>query len=327
MQKITIFKQKPLVMRAFAVMSAIALCVGLSSCGNNNNEGAADENAQKVGMQLLKGVSASGELGKKPDVKLQTPLDVKKNTYAILQRGNGDVIQEGDRVCSQGIVLSAKDGKELLNTWKENRTDCSISINKKTTSRPYYALLKGKRINTTIAFGISASGKNPAYVMVLTLVSREKSLTRATGKEVTNIPAQLPKVTRDASGKPSLDLNGYKPNGKLVSQTVIEGTGKKVPENSTVSVHYTGWTLDKDGKLHQFDSSWTRGMPINFSLAGQVISGWTKGLTGKKVGSQVLLVIPPNEGYGSEEKKDMRGNVSIPANSTLYFVVDILYAS
>ncbi|WP_421778042.1 FKBP-type peptidyl-prolyl cis-trans isomerase [Gardnerella sp. KA00747] len=328
MQKTTILKQKSFLARTFAAVSAIALCAGLASCSGNadNTNGAADENAQKAGMQLLEGISASGKLGQKPDVKLQTPLKVKRNTYAILQRGNGPTIEEGDRVCSQGIVFNAKDGKELMNTWDKGNIDCSISIGKNVTSRPYYALIKGKKVNTTIAFGVSGK-TGPSYVMVLTLISRAKALTRATGKAVTDIPANLPKVTLDKSGVPSLDKNNYVPDGKLVSQTLIEGTGKKVTAKSTVTAHYAGWTTDKDGKLHQFDSSWLRGMPADFSLAGQVIQGWTKGLTGKKVGSQVLLVIPPNDGYGSEDKKDAKGNVTIPANSTLYFVVDILYAS
>ena len=329
MQKTTILKQKSLIMRAFAAISTVALCVGLASCSGNasSTNGAADENAQKAGMQLLEGVSASGELGKKPKINLQTPVKVKRNSYAILQHGNGQTIKEGDRVCSQGIVLNAKDGKELMNTWDKGRLDCSISINKTSTSRPYYALIKGKKINTTIAFGIDGGNKNPSYIMVLTMVSRAKALSRANGKEVTDIPAGLPKVTRDASGRPSLDLNGYRSDGKLVSQTLIEGTGKTVTAKDTVSAHYTGWTTDKDGKLHQFDSSWDRKQPAEFSLAGGVIPGWTKGLAGKKVGSQVLLAIPPSDGYGKEDKKDAKGNVIIPANSTLYFVVDILYAS
>ena len=39
-----------------------------------------------------------------------------------------------------------------------------------------------------------------------------------------------------------------------------------------------------------------------------------------KVGSRVLLAIPPALGYGEQEQ------ANIPANSTLYFVVDIISA-
>ena len=43
-------------------------------------------------------------------------------------------------------------------------------------------------------------------------------------------------------------------------------------------------------------------------------------MIGQTVGSQVLLVIPPDQAYGDKKQG------SIPANSTLVFVVDILAA-
>lgn len=48
------------------------------------------------------------------------------------------------------------------------------------------------------------------------------------------------------------------------------------------------------------------------------MTGFKKALEGQKVGSQVLAVIPPAEGYGAQAQS------GIPANSTLVFVIDIL---
>ena len=97
-----------------------------------------------------------------------------------------------------------------------------------------------------------------------------------------------------------------------------QGDGPAVEEGDTVTVHYTGWLWDGT----QFDSSWDKGSPATFTLAdGQLIDGWVQGLAGQTVGSQVLLVIPPELGYGAD------GNDTIPGGSTLVFVVDILAAS
>ena len=51
-----------------------------------------------------------------------------------------------------------------------------------------------------------------------------------------------------------------------------------------------------------------------------MIEGFSKGLTGVPVGSRVMLVIPPDDGYGTS------GNTSagIKGSDTLVFVVDIL---
>ncbi|HJF77267.1 MAG TPA: FKBP-type peptidyl-prolyl cis-trans isomerase, partial [Brevibacterium linens] len=53
----------------------------------------------------------------------------------------------------------------------------------------------------------------------------------------------------------------------------------------------------------------------------QVIDGWNEGLVGQKVGDQVVLVVPPDKGYGEQGSEP-----SIPGDSTLIFVVDILSA-
>ena len=70
----------------------------------------------------------------------------------------------------------------------------------------------------------------------------------------------------------------------------------------------------------QFDASWDRNEPFDFGLgAGQVISGWDKGVAGMKVGGRRKLTIPPDMGYGSQGA----GGV-IKGGETLVFVVDLL---
>ena len=53
-----------------------------------------------------------------------------------------------------------------------------------------------------------------------------------------------------------------------------------------------------------------------------LIPGWQKGLVNQTVGSRILLIVPPVDGYP-------KGNAtpSIPAGETLVYVVDILFAS
>jgi FKBP-type peptidyl-prolyl cis-trans isomerase len=49
-----------------------------------------------------------------------------------------------------------------------------------------------------------------------------------------------------------------------------------------------------------------------------VVPGFAEALEGQTVGSQVMVVIPPDQGYGEE------GQGAIPGGSTLVFVIDIL---
>ncbi len=56
---------------------------------------------------------------------------------------------------------------------------------------------------------------------------------------------------------------------------------------------------------------------------GQVIPGFDEGLVGQTIGSRILLVIPPEKGYGAEGNQQ----AGIAGTDTLIFVIDLLLAS
>lgn len=130
--------------------------------------------------------------------------------------------------------------------------------------------------------------------------------------------ANLPQITRAANGAPAVDFAGATMPDGLVVDVLESGDGAAVIEGQSITVHYTGWLWDGA----KFDSSWDRGEAISFVIArGSLIDGWVDGLVGHPVGSKVLLVVPPEAGYGH------RAMGPIPAGSTLVFAVDVLAAN
>jgi FKBP-type peptidyl-prolyl cis-trans isomerase len=103
------------------------------------------------------------------------------------------------------------------------------------------------------------------------------------------------------------------PSG-LQYKIVEEGTGVSPTAESTVTVHYTGMTLD--GKV--FDSSVQRGQPATFGLS-QVIKGWTEGVALMKPGAKYIFYIPSDLAYGERGAGE-----SIPPNATLIFEVELI---
>lgn len=104
----------------------------------------------------------------------------------------------------------------------------------------------------------------------------------------------------------------------LIIKDIIIGDGEEAVAGLIVTTHYTG-TLE-DGTV--FDSSVERAAPFSFTLGiGQVIVGWDLGIAGMKVGGKRELTIPANLAYGN------RAIGAIPANSTLYFEVELLGVS
>ena len=70
---------------------------------------------------------------------------------------------------------------------------------------------------------------------------------------------------------------------------IRQGKGKQASAGKIVSVHYTGKFLNGT----QFDSSYSRGKPIEFELGrGQVIAGWDLGIAKMKKGAKAILLIP-----------------------------------
>lgn len=98
-----------------------------------------------------------------------------------------------------------------------------------------------------------------------------------------------------------------------IIDTVV-GTGDEVLPNATITAHYTG-ALCKDGTI--FQSSHDFGDPVTFGL-NQVISGWTQGVPGMRVGGTRRLIIPSALAYGS-----VRAAANIPPNSDLVFDIEL----
>ena len=94
-----------------------------------------------------------------------------------------------------------------------------------------------------------------------------------------------------------------------------DGNGERPRTGQRVQVHYSG--MLEDGT--KFDSSIDRGQPFSFPLGqGRVIKGWDEAIALMSKGEKRTLIIPPEIGYGAQDKGP------IPANSTLIFEVELV---
>ena len=122
----------------------------------------------------------------------------------------------------------------------------------------------------------------------------------AAGKAYAEKVATEPGAVKTASG--------------LIYISLKEGAGASPTASDTVKANYRGALIDGT----EFDSSYKRGEPIDFTLTG-VIKCWTEGLQKMKVGGKARLVCPPEIAYG-----DQGASGAIPPNATLNFDVELL---
>ncbi len=128
----------------------------------------------------------------------------------------------------------------------------------------------------------------------------------------------------EASGafgeKPTLTVPDADPPADLRVQVLSEGEGEAVAADQTLVVNYLGQTwAPVDGKANVFDNSFDRGAPFAFPVGkGQVIKGWDTGVAGQRIGSRLLMSIPPEQAYGTDPEGHELGG------QTLLFVVDLV---
>jgi peptidylprolyl isomerase len=267
----------------------------------------------------------------KPKVTVPTPFSVTTTQKRILTEGTGPAAKAGQRVTIQYVGLNGTDGKEFDASYGDRPT--SFVLDKANNLKGLVDALIGTPVGSRLvlaippadAYGIKGRpragiGPTDTIVIVVDLKAAKDVLAKATG---TAVPpkAGLPTVTVDANGKPKVVLPKAAPPVNLVVQPLVVGAGPKVTKGQQITVQYTG-VIWPGGTV--FDSSWQNGAASSFQIGvGAVISGWDDGLVGQSVGSRMLLVVPPDSGYGAEGK----ASANIKGTDTLVFVVDILDAA
>jgi peptidylprolyl isomerase len=164
---------------------------------------------------------------------------------------------------------------------------------------------------------------NDTLVFVVDMIRAYAGTASASGTHVSDGGGSLPAVTAKANTAPAVKVPTTAPPSKLVVKTLIKGSGPPVAKGQEVVTQYVGlnWRTRTT-----FDSSWSRGAPFGFEIGAspaQIIPGWNTGLIGIPVGSRVMLVVPPKEGYGSTGQSQ----AGIKGTDTLVFVVDVLDAA
>ncbi|GAA2817891.1 FKBP-type peptidyl-prolyl cis-trans isomerase [Crossiella cryophila] len=117
---------------------------------------------------------------------------------------------------------------------------------------------------------------------------------------------RLPAVERLDGRQPAITVPAVAPPRWPESRTLVEGRGSRVWPGQTAIVQHTT-VVWRTGAVT--DSSWGKAKPAAFTLRpGKAGDGLIAGLAGVRVGSRVLLVVPPAAGQ----------------TDTLVHVVDVL---
>lgn len=296
---------RPVRTRLAAVTAVVAVSALLfGACGGGGGGGG-------IGT-----ITVTGPFGEAPSVTFPTPFEASSDQFEVVIAGNGAEITSGDRLTINYAVYGGLDGTQLESTFGAQPQ--RITVGNDTLLPILDDALIGERVGSRMLVTNDATEVNGQWIIyVIDVIDAGRTPTEASGTEVAPV-AGLPTVTFE-NGIPVVTMPGGAPPAELVVQPLIIGNGPVIAAGQTLVVHYTG-AIWASGTV--FDSSW-ESAPAEFGIGvGQLIAGFDEGVVGQTVGSRLLIIIPPDKGYGEQGNPQ----AGIAGTDTLVFVVDILEA-
>lgn len=341
--------------RAAALAVVPVLALSLAACGSGDT--AKDFDAVTIG----------GSFGQAPTITWKKQMEATDPVTKTLVTGTGPTLADGDNALVNIAVADGWTQQTPVTTFGQKYGALlvpltSAAIQPQQIGDLFVSFLQkyvksGVTVGTRIAIAVGATQAFPSYVTALpsahlnignedglvvvadvvgVQTAAETSQKAPAGTAAT--PAKwAPKVVVKDGAPSALSFKGVpKPNGKLQTTTLIQGSGPAIADGSTAVVKYLGQAYPS---AKPFDENYSKqsvlnvligksvqpfqnGDPTKGVAVASVIPGWQRGLIGAKVGSRVLIQIPPKLGYGATPP----AGSGIPKNATLYFVVDVIAA-
>lgn len=317
-------RKKTLLQKSALALTALFVSLTLTGCSSSVT--LACEPAG--GGPQIDSIEVSSEALTKPTVSFATPISAESIQSRVVFAGDGTVFTGRNMIEFEVAVYNGGTGELIQETEFDGENPearffgpdsvpnfCSALAGAKEGSR-VVSILPPKDAHDGMGIENFGVGPNDSFVFVFDLsrVFLEKAEGSAVAPE-----AGLPAVVTTPEGIPGITIPNTAAPDELRIAQLINGAGEAVKSGDNVTMHYSGF-LWADGS--KFDSSWDRSEPTQFAVApGQLIEGFYSAVVGQPVGSRVLVVIPPALGYGQQ------ASATIPANSTLVFVIDILGTS
>lgn len=280
------------------------------------------------GGSQVDSIEVSSEPLTKPTVTFASPITAESIQSRVVIEGDGEVFTGRNLIEFEFAGYNGGTGELLQETEFDGKNPAPGFFGPESIPNFCSALVGAKEGSRVVAIfppkdahdgrGVESLGIGPEDSFVFIFDLSRVYLEKAEGSTVAP-EAGMPAVVTTPEGIPGITIPSTDAPSELRIAQLIKGAGETVKTGDNVTMHYSGFLWDGGSK---FDSSWDKGSPAQFVVSqGQLIDGFLSAVVGQTVGSRVVVVIPPALGYGEQASE------TIPANSTLVFVIDILGTS
>lgn len=310
-------RKRPLVVLS-TIAAATLLLAGCAGGGSPESSATPEPTAaSECALDAQPGATSDSVVvdGEGADATVTVPSDAAFAGVerTVLKEGDGDDVFVNDLVSVDYQIVDAATGQVLDSSARGENGLLPVLLDTNQSSL-FVAALECVPVGSQVVLALPSSVLGEGASNVVVYAEAVEQLPEvATGTPVDPTPG-MPTVELDDEGAPTITL----PDGPEPTETKVavlkQGDGATVAPGDLVVVQYRGvkWS---DGE--EFDSSWGRdAVPTQFQTTG-VVTGFRLALEGQKVGSQVVVQMPPADAYGAVEGNELQ-------KESLVFVVDIL---
>lgn len=243
-------------------------------------------------------VEVAGDVGGRPLIQFPTPLPILEISTKQVVVGRGATLAAGSTVLLSYLALDANTAEVVDDNYGQQPR---LLVLTEDQAGPLYSELIGRTEGSRLLRLEPGSMTRPDPVVIV----YDILYTRAHGTAL-EVPEGLPAVTLEADGTPVVSIPESAPPTSLTIAPLIRGAGPQVQAGESVTVRFVqmAWST---GEI--IETTWGEGvLPVTIPLVDR-IPGLQDGLIDATVGSQVLLVVPPDQADGTD---------------TMVFVIDVL---
>lgn len=234
-------------------------------------------------------IEVLGALGAQPVLTLSEPIPLEKSSTERLIKGDGQKIQDGSIVALRVTVFSGMTGK-----LQSTSGDESVLVGP----------LSAKVFGTELYNAVRGATEGSRYLLKQPVEQQGTSTMEIGVIDIipTTLNAQMEALPPDAGLTVSEDqgqvclaiVSDF--SGDFRSYPLITGSGATVAPGQTVLVKYQEFSYSNPPAV--LKDHWSE--PVKLKLDDKVQQGVARGIVDRKIGSRMLLEVPPAEGSGNQ---------------------------
>lgn len=322
--------------KSLALILAVGVVAVASGCSSISVPAACAPSVTSGSASDL--ITASGSLGAAPLATFPTPIFTKSIEATSLTTGKGVVVEKNAQAYLQVTVYDGTTATPLVATSMDPTTPLAVSagaesnaiseaIECKTGGSRVVAVVPASAIADDAILGTAIPATNP----VVLVIDIQKGFIGKADGAIQSLQPGFPTVVTAPDGTPGITFLDQAAPTALSVETLRRGDGKKVKDGDSIVAHLTLLPWPTTGtKSEILSTTWTQKAPATLlvsDLAASadgttttgIVAGLKTALVGSTVGSQLVVVVPPKDGYPTGSAP-----TGVTDDTTLVYVVDVL---